>query len=73
MSASNAVKSDTLSAQHDAKSQYHELVDHKAQPWKLNWPPQSVVETGEAHGVERGSIMLLDGSSGAAAVYPRVD
>lgn len=73
MSGSSALNSDNVPAQHDNESQPRDQADHKAQPWKLNWPPQSAIQVGEAHGVEKGSVMMLDGSSGAAAEYPRVD
>jgi len=41
------------------------------QPWKRQWPPQSQVSVGEAHGVDKGDVLLHEGSSSAAARYPR--
>ncbi|KAF6228797.1 hypothetical protein HO173_011645 [Letharia columbiana] len=73
MSVPNASTSDSVPAQRDTETQPREPADRKAQPWKLNWPPRSAVEVGEAHGFESGSVMMSDGSSGAAAEYPRVD
>ena len=55
MSASPAFDSGSVPAQQDTETQPRELLEHKAQPWKLNWPPHSAVQVGEAHGVERGS------------------
>ena len=41
------------------------------QPWKKHWPPQSQVAVGEAHGVDKGGLLLHEGSSSAAAKYHR--
>jgi hypothetical protein len=46
-------------------------VEAKTQPWKKQWPPKSKVSAGEGHGVTKGGLLLHEGSSSAAAKYPR--
>ena len=41
------------------------------QPWKKHWPPQSQVSVGEAHGVDKGDLLLHEGSSSLAANHHR--
>jgi hypothetical protein len=48
-----------------------QTTDHKAQPWKKHWPPQTEASAGEAHGTQKGAVMQGDGQNAVLARLPR--